>query len=153
MAQRATIDPLTGLRGIAVLLVVMNHYFYWCSPYKVDKVPGWIASLFETADLGMTIFFTLSGFVIAYNYFGFGWEQSSFATAARFMYLRFSRLYPALLVFMLVAPTIWLGKFLILFKTAPEPASLWLGLHLLSAEVWLPVKFDGVLPIDDVFFT
>ena len=151
MSRRRAIDSLTGLCGIAALLVVMNRLFFWCSPYKVDTVPPWIASLFGTSDLGMTLFFTLSGFVIAYNYIGSDWERSPLSSTARFMFLRFLCLFSALLVFMLIAVANSREKILALFETNPEASSLWLGFHLFSLETWFPVKFDGVLPIDSIF--
>jgi peptidoglycan/LPS O-acetylase OafA/YrhL len=48
----------------------------------------------------MSLFFTLSGFVIAYNYLAMDWANRAAASAGRFAWLRFSRLYPVLLVYL-----------------------------------------------------
>jgi peptidoglycan/LPS O-acetylase OafA/YrhL len=66
MIKKENIDSLTGLRGIAALFVVITHYFVWVAPYNVGTVPHAFAWIFETSDLGLTIFFVLSGFVIFY---------------------------------------------------------------------------------------
>lgn len=88
---------LDGLRGVAILLVVLSH----------AHVP-----LFDGAFLGVDVFFVLSGFLItsllllerqAHGRIGY----------ARFYWRRFLRLMPALALFLgtycLVAPLIWPG--------------------------------------------
>ena len=35
--------PLTGLRGIAALLVVLAHYIIWYAPYQSRTEPQWSA--------------------------------------------------------------------------------------------------------------
>ena len=94
----------------------------------------------------MTCFFVLSGFVIAYNYLDFGWKQQPLKSTAHFLFLRFSRLYPALLVFIVM---------LVMFRWTSEPYAngfgLWTAVHLVSAQSWLPFKLNGALP-DGSFF-
>src|SRR5437660_1518732 len=140
MAVKAPIDSLTGLRGVAALLVVTNHFFVWCSPYQWTSVPMEIRWLFATSDYGMTLFFTLSGFVITYNYFDFGWKSTPIRSTVRFAYLRFSRLYPALLLFIVLA------------VNSQPPSAIEREhftsstlLHVLSAQAWMPSKFGGAL--------
>ena len=140
MPAKPSIASLTGLRGIAALFVVISHYSVWCAAYNPATTPADIAWLFNTADEGMTLFFTLSGFVITYNYYDFGWERTPTGSLLRFIYYRFSRLYPALLVCLFgFAALRSLSAIL-----APDYLN-WLLLHLLFAQSWLPLKYDGEL--------
>jgi peptidoglycan/LPS O-acetylase OafA/YrhL len=141
LAQRANIPALTGLRGIAILLVVHAHYFQWCAPYSLTAMPSFLLNSGDTASFGMTLFFTLSGWVITYHYWDFGWRERPGAAFARFLFLRLSRLYPALIVF-----------FLINFKRLAIDSSYfgddWLlptAANWLSVHTWYPVKLRGVL--------
>ena len=146
MSAKPVITSLTGLRGVAAMLVVFHHYFYWCAPFSLVPRPDWLDAVFATAGFGMTCFFVLSGFVIAYNYLDFGWKQQPLKSTAHFLFLRFSRLYPALLVFIVM---------LVMFRWTAEPYAngfgLWTAVHLASAQSWLPFKLNGALP-DASFF-
>jgi peptidoglycan/LPS O-acetylase OafA/YrhL len=146
MSTKPVITSLTGLRGVAAMLVVFHHYFYWLAPFSIASRPDWIDAVFATAGFGMTCFFVLSGFVIAFNYLDFGWKQQPLKSTAHFVFLRFSRLYPALLVFI---------AFLVMFRwTSPPYANgfgLWTAVHLVSAQSWLPFKLNGAMA-DGNFF-
>jgi peptidoglycan/LPS O-acetylase OafA/YrhL len=63
--MRPTINPLTSLRGIAALLVVVNHMTLLMLPLGLTPAKP---ALTKTGILGMTTFFVLSGFVMYYNY-------------------------------------------------------------------------------------
>jgi peptidoglycan/LPS O-acetylase OafA/YrhL len=127
------------LRGIAVLLVIYEHYFVWCAPYAVLSAPKFLLDTTGTPTFGMTLFFTLSGFVIVYDYWDFGWRETPLASFGRFMFLRLSRLYPALLVFLalgfkrLTIEDSYFGPHWLL----PTVAN-WSSLH-----TWYPLKFNG----------
>jgi peptidoglycan/LPS O-acetylase OafA/YrhL len=51
---------LDGLRGIAILLVVINHAF----EFSIVRQHGWIATLASWGFSGVDLFFVLSGFLI-----------------------------------------------------------------------------------------
>src|SRR5580704_12635158 len=141
MSTRPVINSLTGLRGVAALLVVIAHYASWCAPYVVSSRPDWLTYAFDTAIYGMSCFFALSGFVITYNYLYFGWDQHPGRSFFRFLFLRISRLYPALLVFILfVVMQNWS------LTSQVNGFPLWTVLHVFSAQAWLPVTLDGQLP-------
>ena len=57
------VRALTGLRGVAALYVVLHHFF---SPYSSTNLPQ---SLLAHGYLAVDLFFTLSGFVMALNFF------------------------------------------------------------------------------------
>ena len=68
--EKADIHSLTGLRGLAALLVIFSHYWAWTRTTPTAELPVWIEPWTSTSDLGMAIFFTLSGYVIALSYSG-----------------------------------------------------------------------------------
>ncbi len=127
MKTNGEIAWLTGLRGLAALLVVVDHYTSWVSP----SLDGW---WFKTGGIGMTIFFTLSGYVIAMNYSAWPWPERPFFCLARFFSYRFARLYPAFLLFAI----------LILFGGPGQALSdRDATLHLLLWQTWFPVLYSG----------
>jgi len=141
MATKETIEPLTGLRGIAALLVVHSHYFFWCAPYTTESIPRHLLNASNTANFGMSLFFTLSGFVITYHYWNFGWRESPAAAFFRFLFLRLSRLYPVFLLF-----------FLLQFKSTSIDADFygdrWFSaalIHVFNLESWYPIQFKNAL--------
>lgn len=128
--QRSEIPSLTGLRGLAALSVLLAHYSVWCAPYDRATAPGWLARGMDYSAWGMSLFFTLSGFVIAYNYLAMDWSNRAAASARRFAWLRFSRLYPVLLVYLAlsyVRPPIY-------------------GDETLTAQVMLTVSVESLYP-------
>ena len=72
--KTAEITSLTGLRGVAALLVMISHYWYWTAITPVGALPAAVGAWARTSGIGMAIFFTLSGFVIALNYGGWDWR-------------------------------------------------------------------------------
>jgi len=87
------IDELESIRGIAALIVVMYHIPSWNG--FLHDIP-----LIRGGGIMVDLFFVLSGFVI---YSAYGNRLSSFKEVLQFQFLRFGRLYPIHLVFLLVA--------------------------------------------------
>jgi len=137
--QRAKpeIQALTGLRGVAALLVVWAHYANWCAPYPPASAPRYLIALTDTGGLAMSLFFCLSGFVISYNYAGLPWRAAPLRSLSRFALLRFSRLYPALLAFIAVSCA---------FRHPLRDMGAWVVLDLLSLQSWWP--FPRIASID-----
>src|SRR6218665_3058891 len=92
-AARAThfYPQLESLRGLAALLVVFYHLPPWWIGYQ--NVP-----LISNCYLMVDLFFVLSGFVIALNY---EHKLKSWSQLGHFTRLRFVRLYPVHLVFLI----------------------------------------------------
>lgn len=139
MATKPEIPALTGLRGIAALLVVAGHYVWFCAPFSRSAAPRLYEDLSNVASFGMSLFFVLSGFVITYNYADFPWRIDPLRSFGRFMYMRLSRLYPALLLFMLFVA-----------HDIPETArdqNFWkmTALNIISAQTWIPILDHGVV--------
>ena len=74
--RNTTVDPihphirsLDGLRFIAAGAVLFSHgYFYILLLQDNSGITAYNAPLVALANVGMTLFFVLSGFVIHYNY-------------------------------------------------------------------------------------
>ena len=88
---------LDGLRGVAILLVILSH----------AHVP-----LFDGAFLGVDLFFVLSGFLITWLLL-LEHQANGRLQFGRFYWRRFLRLMPALVLFLgaycLLAPRLWPG--------------------------------------------
>jgi peptidoglycan/LPS O-acetylase OafA/YrhL len=91
MAAKNTVIPsLTGLRFYAAAIITYCHsYEYYFHPLSQTSIIDTVG----LGSIGMTLFFTLSGFVIHYNY---GEALSSYRPAAMWSFVtaRFARLYP-----------------------------------------------------------
>ena len=83
--SRDRLPSLTGLRFWAALLVVSYHLHH-----RIGAVPG--SWLVEYGRTGVTFFFVLSGFVLAWNYLD---ERTPVAV---FAWRRFARIWPLVAV-------------------------------------------------------
>ncbi|MDY0331534.1 MAG: acyltransferase [Thiomonas sp.] len=97
MEKRHRLKVLDGLRAIAILLVMGYHYFVrWTPPVAHENLypygDAWANFwLFEYGDLGVQIFFVISGFVISMTLF-------RCRTLGHFFWKRFARLFPTMLI-------------------------------------------------------
>jgi peptidoglycan/LPS O-acetylase OafA/YrhL len=92
------VNSLTGLRAIAAGIVVLHHLV-------PTSGKGWLASTLEEFNIGVTIFFVLSGFLITYRYL------EKFEKTGKWFYNyavnRVARIYP--MYFLLTTYTFVLG--------------------------------------------
>lgn len=93
--MKQEIRALTGLRGLAAMLIVVHHFGLLVLPLRGTVLA---AGLGKCGLLGMSIFFVLSGFVIHYNY---GRKIREESGITNFVVARFARLYPLYFVFIL----------------------------------------------------
>ncbi|HEY4316388.1 MAG TPA: acyltransferase [Herbaspirillum sp.] len=89
--NRNRIDAITGLRGLAALLVVYGHSVDWFSLPLVNHFSG---------EIGVTVFFALSGFLMAYLYLG---RDFTALGVTEYAIHRFSRIAPAYLFILLLS--------------------------------------------------
>jgi peptidoglycan/LPS O-acetylase OafA/YrhL len=99
------IEELESLRGLAALLVFMHHFFEW-NPIIESKI-------FINSYLMVDLFFVLSGFVIFNAY---AEKINSGVELIRFQFLRFGRLYPVHILFIVLFLLFALAKFLVVLK-------------------------------------
>jgi peptidoglycan/LPS O-acetylase OafA/YrhL len=95
-SSQSQLRALTGIRFFLAIWVVIYHVTPVSDQHVIDwfpALPQAFYSLLRTGYVAVGIFFVLSGFVLAYNYdLGKRWDGLSLA---RFAVARFSRIYPA----------------------------------------------------------
>ncbi|MBO1266852.1 acyltransferase family protein [Arthrobacter cavernae] len=114
------VHALTGVRIIAALWVILFHIrgniaseFPWLSRI--------IGPVLAHGELGVDLFFALSGYVLALNYgqrMGFSLNK---AATVKFWWARLARVWPAY-VFMLLFAAIWHG--LLIARGVPDPVAV-----------------------------
>jgi peptidoglycan/LPS O-acetylase OafA/YrhL len=85
------LQSLTSLRGIAAVTVVLYHSSFLAFNYA-GGAPPW---LWRRGSLAVDLFFFLSGFILTHVYGRRLDQDRSWRTIGRFLWARFSRIYPA----------------------------------------------------------
>ncbi|WP_418955612.1 acyltransferase family protein [Streptomyces tritici] len=100
LSGRDRLPSLTGLRFWAALLVVLYHL-----SRQIGEIPG-ISQAVWYGRSGVTFFFVLSGFVLAWTYNG------TMVPSKVFLWRRFARIWPLMVVTgaLSVGVWLWLGK-------------------------------------------
>ncbi|GAA4165597.1 acyltransferase [Gryllotalpicola daejeonensis] len=98
------LDSLTGLRWFAAFVVFLHHV------QNLGAIPAF-APFLRYGTYGVTFFFVLSGFVLA-------WSYRPSTGAPTFYWRRFSRIYPSHFVALLIAIPIF-------YSFHPDPAQTW----------------------------
>ncbi|RYZ40646.1 MAG: acyltransferase [Myxococcaceae bacterium] len=128
VAERPALPALTGLRFLAAMGVLGYHcYCAPCSPGLPSGFGRLIGAGFSTVSL----FFILSGFILAYTYLEDGGGMKG--TWRAFYRARFARLYPVYLVSLLVD----VPMFVRAFHLADPPASTGELLRITGATLTL----------------
>jgi peptidoglycan/LPS O-acetylase OafA/YrhL len=118
-ASSPRLDALTGLRFFAALAVYCSHM------QRPPDLHPQLSALLGNGSLGVTCFFVLSGFVLAYTYFD-RLRQPSICAIWSYTVARFARIYP---VYILVLLSI------IYYFTAWNPPDGWQW-HVLMLQAW-----------------
>lgn len=92
------LPALTSLRGIAAVIVLLYHASFFAFHFA-GGAPPW---LWLRGSLAVDLFFILSGFVLTHVYARYLEQDPSWRTTGRFLWARFSRIYPASLFTTLV---------------------------------------------------
>ena len=135
VAPKENIPVLTGFRALAAYSVLLAHALDVSFSYSGSPSPFRLYTV-GLAYFGMTTFFVLSGFVIAYNYSDLFASNKWGPAFAKFLIARFARLYPLYLVFLLVSiGALWKSLFannifgLISFLTLTQS---WFNLQMIT---------------------
>jgi peptidoglycan/LPS O-acetylase OafA/YrhL len=115
------IPPLTGLRILAAWIIFFHHI----NPVADTSSFGY--SFLKEGYLSLTIFFVLSGFIIANRYEAVA--EANWRFLRRYFYLRFIRIYP---VFWLVTTATFLLLYLYHHQNPPNWKSYWLSISFLK---------------------
>lgn len=128
ISERPALPALTGLRFLAAMGVLGYHFYCApCSPALPEGLGRLIGAGFSTVSL----FFILSGFILAYTYLEDGSGMRGTWTA--FYRARFARLYPVYLVSLLVDVPLFLRA----IHQASPPAGLGEVLRISGATLTL----------------
>lgn len=118
------LDQLTFTRFIAAVSIVIYHFGNRVFPFKIKG----ISFLFEQANIGVSYFFILSGFVMCFAY-----GKKNKIEFLDFLKRRFARIYPVyfLAIFLLLI-------IFIINNTKIETDSLFY--NILMIQAWIPGK-------------
>lgn len=132
MSNKNEILSLTGLRFIAALYVFLFHIeIRW--PFSPD---GIIQKVIAQGAIGMTIFFVLSGFLLAYQY------SDRYADKKSYFLRRLARIYPIYVVAALATlPWIWGPKIGVQTISGWDTFLLVLA-NIFAVQAWVPSYFN-----------
>ena len=100
------IPELDGLRGIAILLVILGHFWAHASSDNLYRLPVVVNGLdftwiFCLAGYGVQLFFILSAFLLYLPFANAIKNNQNYPSTSRFYKRRFFRIYPAFLFVMI----------------------------------------------------
>ena len=131
------IKPLTGLRFIAATWLLL--YFFWP---RLGLADGVRPNIIEAGNLGVDLFFILSGFVLAHVY-GPQVENNKYHHGA-FIWARLARVYPLHLLTLLAVIGIWLVGHALGSSFENGAFVPWhIPFHLTLTHAWGFLKSDG----------
>ncbi|GAA5218523.1 acyltransferase family protein [Corallincola platygyrae] len=151
--QRFQVDALDGLRGMAVLLVILSH-----TSNADQQIVSWL-NFSGIGKSGVFLFFTLSAFLLTYPFVVKGKEALTRFQLANYFVRRFFRIYPLYFLYLLAAvvSTAMIGWWLTPDKPFGIPlsmdlAGMWRHLSLQEGKgvTWsiaVEFQFYFVLPV------
>ncbi len=126
---RTRVAALTGLRAVAALLVVGTH-----AAFVTGKLGhGYLGAMAARLEIGVAIFFALSGFLLFRPWVTAAAAGSAAPSAAVYARRRLRRIMPAYLATVLLAYGVYA-----VFSAGPNPGQSWAGLlrHLTLTQIY-----------------
>jgi peptidoglycan/LPS O-acetylase OafA/YrhL len=122
-AGSTRVAALTGIRAVAAILVVLTHAAYTTGKYG----HGYLGLVYSRAEIGVPIFFVLSGFLLFRPWVKAAaaghLERGASPSVRRYAWHRVRRIMPAYVVTVLIAYLLYH------FRTGgPNPGHTWIGL-------------------------
>lgn len=130
--HKQEVRALTGLRGMAAVLVMLYHF------NTSQLLEGSLGNLMGNCYLMVDLFLVLSGFVLTLNY-GHLFEHSlKMPQILSFLYRRLSRIYPLYAVMTLTASILVANSLMDRWPGPPVPVSALINLTMLQTLVNVP---------------
>jgi len=126
---RPRVASLTGLRAVAALLVVGTH-----AAFATGKLThGYVGVMAARLEIGVAIFFALSGFLLFRPWVTAAAVGSQAPSAADYARRRMRRIMPAYVATVLLAYGVYA-----VYSTGPNPGQSWAGLlrHLTLTQIY-----------------
>ncbi|MGE2720181.1 acyltransferase family protein [Mycolicibacterium celeriflavum] len=125
------VASLTGIRAVAALLVMATHAAYGTGAYN----RGYVGLMFARMEIGVAIFFVLSGFLLFNGWVRAVANNTSAPSTRRYARNRVRRIMPAYVVTVLVAFALYEFR-----AIEPNPGHTWLGLlrNLTLTQIYSP---------------
>ena len=137
---------IDGMRGVASMMVVFYHLYENIEPSIESWAPAWIGTVLSHGNLGVEIFFVLSGFVIAHSVRN---GLHTFGYLGRFALRRSIRLDPALWLTIALEIGVILATLRFFPSYAPEIPTA----GQVAANVFYLQRFLGLPDVVPVFWT
>jgi peptidoglycan/LPS O-acetylase OafA/YrhL len=118
-AGKDEIDALTGIRGLAAVIVIAYHI------YPASDFPLGLSQMVARGYLSVDIFFVLSGFVMALNYGPMFRDRVRLPSVLSFLMRRVARLYPLYIAFLALR----VGYSLLVYHSLQVPG-FWFAMNL-----------------------
>jgi peptidoglycan/LPS O-acetylase OafA/YrhL len=113
------VDSLTGIRAVAAMTVVLTHAAYTTGKY----VQGFGGVVLSRMEIGVPIFFVLSGFLLFAPWVRNAEAGKSAPSVRRYAWHRVRRIMPAYVVTVLIAYALYHFR-----MAGPNPGHTWIGL-------------------------
>lgn len=142
MTQNTAYFPaLTGIRAIAAYMVFIHHYI----PEYAGKLNPILYGILNELHIGVTVFFVLSGFLIANAYL-----HNNTASFYTYMVKRFARIYPSFIILTVLSLIVKYGLWHI-------PADVFITNITLIKGYFKQFKFSGIaqtwsLTVEETFY-
>ncbi len=136
--KKVQLKALTGIRFFAALGVVLYHYPEANSLSTLSELPEHFQYLVRYGYIGVSIFFVLSGFILAYNYVDS--VGNKYTDYQRFWINRFARVYPLYLFALLLSAPFFINQVLKNFNSTSSllETSLTVTSVLTLLQAWTP---------------
>ncbi|MGB8407268.1 MAG: acyltransferase [Mycobacterium sp.] len=122
-------SSLTGLRGLAALLVISTH-----AAFATGKLtPDYLGALYARLEIGVPIFFALSGYLLFTPWVRAAATGSARPSVRRYTWQRIRRIMPAYVITVLGVYALYA-----VFQPGPNPGQTWAGLlrHLTLTQIY-----------------
>jgi peptidoglycan/LPS O-acetylase OafA/YrhL len=145
---------LDGMRGVAVLAVVVLHAWGWSAKPAFTVFGHSLSFVFARLGWGVDLFFLLSGFLLARPWFTAEVTGGPRPDTRRFFARRISRLVPGYYVSLLVLLAVFIPLGTVPADSVTGWAGAWnLGAHLTFLHHVLPVSMSDFNAVNGVYWT